>query len=178
VNVKIMKRAESFFIGIERGIRAASRVFNWIAMISVAIMMTLTVADVILRLFRNPITGTYEIVGLLGAVFVSFSLAYTSVERGHIAVDFLVQRLRLRGQKVIDCINAFICSALFGIIAWQAVVYAGSLRNTGEVSLTIQVPLYPFVFGVAIGCGLLCIVLLFRFVGSLFQACSQSKQDR
>lgn len=164
-----MKRVEAVFIDIDRGVRAASRVFNWIAMVSVVLMMTLTVADVVLRLFRSPITGTYEIVGLLGAIFVSFSLAYTSVVRGHIAVDFLVQKLKLRGQAIVDCINAFVCTALFGVIAWQAVLYAGSLRGTGEVSLTLQVPLYPFVYGVAIGCGMLCIVLLFRFAGSLIR---------
>jgi hypothetical protein len=122
-----MKRVEAVFIDIDRGVRAASRIFNWIAMVSVVLMMTLTVADVVLRLFRSPITGTYEIVGLLGAIFVSFSLA------------------------------------------WQAVLYASSLRGTGEVSLTLQVPLYPFVYGVAIGCGMLCIVLLFRFAGSLIR---------
>lgn len=154
---------------IERGVRTASRVCNWIAMLSVCVMMFLTVADVILRLFRRPITGAYELVGLAGAAFVSFSLAYTSVERGHIAVDFLVQKLSARGQKLVDCVTAFVCTLLFGIITWYAVQYAVSMRKTGEVSLTLKVPLYPFVAGIAIGCALLCIVLLARFVGSLLQ---------
>jgi len=58
-----------------------SRRLNWIAAGAIIVMMLLTTADVILRIFRHPIPGTYEIVGLLGAVVVSFSLAYTTVEK-------------------------------------------------------------------------------------------------
>ena len=41
-------------------------------------------------------------VGFLGAVFAAFSLGYTSVHRGHIAVDFLVQKLPARVQSLVD----------------------------------------------------------------------------
>lgn len=163
---------------IERGVRTTSRVCSWIAMISVCVMMFLTVADVLLRLFRRPITGAYELVGLAGAAFVSFSLAYTSVERGHIAVDFLVQKLSGRGQRLVDCMTAFVCAVLFGVIARYAAQYAVSLRNTGEVSLTLKVPLYPFVVGITIGCALLCVVLLTRFVGLFLQTVNGGSREK
>ena len=41
-----------------------------IAAISLIVMMVLTCADVIMRAFRKPISGTYEIVGFLAAVFL------------------------------------------------------------------------------------------------------------
>jgi TRAP-type C4-dicarboxylate transport system permease small subunit len=172
-----MNRALRAIETLERGVCTASRVSNWIAMLSVCTMMLLTVSDVILRLFRRPITGAYELVGLAGAIFVSFSLAYTSVERGHIAVDFLVQKFTTRGQRVIDSVTAFVCTALFGFISWQAWQYAANLRSTGEVSLTLQVPLYPFAAGISLGCVLLCVVLLTRFIASLITAMSDISKD-
>jgi len=159
----------------EKAIALTSRVFNWVAAGAVAAMMMLTCADVVLRYLRRPIPGTYEMVGLLGAVFVSFALAQTSIERGHIAVDFLVQRFSSRTQKRIDCVNAVICTALFGVITWQSGVYAGKLRQLGEVSMTLQMPIYPFVYGIAIGCGLLTLVLGVRAVATGLSIAAERK---
>lgn len=149
----------------EKKFSSITRAFNWAAMASVTAMMLLTCADVIMRCFRRPIPGTYEIVGLLGAMFVSFSLAHTSMERGHIAVDFLVQKLSQKTCRIIDFINSFISAILFGLIAWQSFLYAGDLQTAGEVSMTLQLPLYPFVYGVALGCGLVCLTLVSRVLG-------------
>jgi len=130
-------------------------------------MMMLTTADVILRIFRCPIPGTYETVGLLGAVVISFSLAYTSVERGHIAVEFLVQKLSKRAQIFISAINEFLCFLFFGLLTWQSISLAFDLKQSGEVSLTLQMPIYPYVFGIAVGCGLLFLVLFNNFIKSV-----------
>jgi TRAP-type C4-dicarboxylate transport system permease small subunit len=141
--------------------------FNWVACISIVIMMLLTTADVIMRLVATPIPGVYEIVGLLGVVAVSFSLAYTSVEKGHIAVEFLVRKLPRQTQAVVAAANDLLSLVLFFFICRQCVVYAGVLKQSGEVSLTIQMPIYPFVYGIAIGCAALCIVLLMELIQSI-----------
>ena len=154
-------------IRFERFVLYLTHTFNWIAGGAVVAMMLLTSADVILRLFRRPITGAYEIVGFLGAIVISFSLAYTSVEKGHIAVEFLVQRFSAKAQAVVDSINYLFGIALFGLIAWQSILYAGDLKQCGEVSLTVEMPIYPFVYGISIGSGLLCLVLLMEFFASV-----------
>lgn len=143
--------------------------FNWVAAAALVIMMVLTCADVILRFFRHPIPGTYEMVGLLGAIVVSFSLAHTSVMRGHISVELIVQKLPKTAQIVIDGINSLLGTALFGLITWQSMLYASNLMHTGEVSLTLQMPIYPFVYGIAVGSGMLCLVLLIDFFKSLIR---------
>ncbi len=152
---------------LERSILSITQKFNGVAAAAVVIMMVLTCADVILRFFRHPIPGTYEMVGLLGAIVVSFSLAHTSVMRGHISVEFIVQKLPKTAQIVIDGINSLLGTALFGLITWQSMLYASNLMHTGEVSLTLQMPIYPFVYGIAIGSGMLCVVLLTDFLQSL-----------
>ena len=149
---------------IEQWIANAAEAFNWVAAAAVAGMMVLTCMDIILRLFRHPIPGTYEMVGFLGAVFAAFSLGYTSVKRGHIAVDFVVQKLPPRAQSLVDGVNALVCAVFFGFLARQSLVYAGDLKTHGEVSMTLQMPVYPFVYGIAAGCFLLTLVLAVRFL--------------
>jgi len=132
---------------------------NGIAAAAVVGMMILTCLDVFLRCMRHPIPGTYEVVGMLGAVFVSFSLARTTVDRGHIAVDFLVQRLPRRLQHAVEALNAGICALLFTVICRQCMLYAQDLKASGEVSMTLQMPIHPFVFGIALGSAMLSLVL-------------------
>jgi len=80
----------------------AGKGFNIIAGIAVIAMMLLSTADVVLRRFGKPIPGTYELVGFLGTIVVSFALGFTSLEKGHIAVELLVSKLPLRTQLAIE----------------------------------------------------------------------------
>jgi TRAP-type C4-dicarboxylate transport system permease small subunit len=131
-----------------------------VAAVALIGMMLLTCADVVMRRSINhPIPGTYEIVSLLGTVVISFALAYTTLQKGHIVVEFLMHRLSKRIQRVIDAVNHLLGIMLFVIVAWQSVLYAMDLKKSGEVSMTIQMPIHPFVFGIAVGCGLVSIVL-------------------
>lgn len=145
----------------------AGKGFNLLACIAVIVMMLLSVADVILRLLGKPIPGTYELVGFLGTIVVSFALAFTSMEKGHIAVEILVEKLPQRAQLAIEAFCNLIGALLFGVIAWQAVLYALDIKKSGEVSLTLQMPAYPFILGIAIGCALLCLLLIADFIKSL-----------
>ena len=145
---------------VDNAVRKLSSGFNGIAGAAVVVMMVLITSEVVLRFFRHPIPGTYEIVGLLGTVVVSFSLAYTFMERGHIVVEFLVRKLPRKVQGVVDGINDFVSLILFSLITYQCWLYGTTLKGIGEVSLTVQIPLYPFLYGISVGCGLLCLVIL------------------
>ena len=52
-------------------------------------MAALTLADVILRLFRKPILGTYEIVAFLGVAVTAFALPRGSLKGANINVDLV-----------------------------------------------------------------------------------------
>ena len=145
----------------------AGKGFNVIAGVAVIIMMLLSTADVVLRLFGKPIPGTYELVGFLGTIVVSFALGFTSLEKGHIAVELLFRKLPQRAQLAIETFTNFISFLIFGLIAYQAFIYALDIRKSGEVSSTLQMPIYPFIFGMALGFGLLCLILIADFIKSL-----------
>lgn len=150
-----------------RAVAMASGWFNYAACLAVVVMMLLSCADVALRLFGKPIPGTYEMVGFLGSAVVSFSLAYTSLQRGHVAVELLYEKLPLRAQILLDVAGNLISAALFGLVSWQSLLYGLDLRRSGEVSLTLQMPIHPFVHGIALGCFLLALVLLVDLIKSI-----------
>lgn len=148
-------------------IERAGKGFNVVAGAAIIIMMLLSTADVVLRLFGKPIPGTYELVGFLGTIVVSFALGFTSLEKGHIAVELVFRKLPQRAQLAIEAFTDFVSFLIFGLIAYQAFIYALDIRKSGEVSSTLQMPIYPFIFGMALGFALLCLVLIADFIKSL-----------
>jgi TRAP-type C4-dicarboxylate transport system permease small subunit len=146
-------------VRLEKILTAISHNFNRVAAAAVAVMMLFTVVDVVMRLFKMPIPGAFEIVGMLGAVAISFSLAYTSIEKGHITVEVLMQNLPVRVQAFFTMLYSLASALFFLFAAWVCVDYAIDLIKSGEVSATIRMPTYPFVFGMAISSILLSLVL-------------------
>jgi len=145
---------------LQKPVQKLSTFINIIAAGAIVAMMILTCADVVLRLFRHPIPGTYEIVGFIGIIAASFALGATTVEHSHIAVEFLTQRFRPKVQRFILGVNNLIAFSFFSVLAWRSADYAVDLKTAGEVSMTVQIPLYPFAFSITVGCIVLCCVLV------------------
>jgi len=150
-----------------------SRILFAVAGAAIVGMMLLTCADIVLRLFRRPIPGTYELVSFLSAVSVAFAMAHTSVQKGHIAVSVLVQLLPQRWQALVDSVTTSLSILLFALLAWQSSLYGASLQKSGEVSLTLQLPFYPFVYGIALSSAAVCLVLLAQLRQHLRKAVRQ-----
>lgn len=138
-----------------------SKLMSVIAGAALTFIMLLTVCDVFLRyFFDRPIIGTFEIVGLGGAVAIGFALPITSWMRGHIFVDFFVVKFNKVGQGIINVITRLVSIGLFYIIGHNLIKYGYDLHKSGEVSLTRQIPFYPVAYGMAVCCFILCLVLI------------------
>ena len=137
---------------------------------AVAAMMLLTCTDVVLRAFGHPIFGSLDMVQFLTVIALAAALAYTHFDRGHVGVDIIVMRLKPRTQAVIDSITQFVSLILFALVAWQMWVYAGELESKGEVSMTVQIPKHPFIYGVAVCFGFLCVAILHDLINSIMKA--------
>lgn len=131
-----------------------------IAAVALGFMILLTVADVILRYFKRPIIGTYEMVALSGAVIIGFSLPFTSMMKGHVNVDFLTQKLPLRGRKIFSSITKCLGVLLFLIIGWNLIILGMDFQKVGEVTPTRHLPIYPVLYGVGVSCFLESLALL------------------
>lgn len=132
---------------------------NIIAGITLTFMMSITVADVILRSFRRPIVGTYELVAFSGAVVIGFSLPFTSWVRGHIYVDFIISRFSKKIRNAFNIVTRGMVIGLFLMIGWNLIKFGMDLQKSGEVSLTLQMPFYPVAYGIGICCFVQCLVI-------------------
>ena len=147
-------------IRINQYVAKLTTAVNWLAAVAIVLMMMITTIDVVSRIFRVSVPGAYETIGFLGALAIAFALPYTASQKGHIAVDFLVQRFSRPARIMVNIFNSTLALLLFSAIAWQCIRYGESLRASGTVSATLEMPVYPFVYGVAAGCLLLCPVLI------------------
>jgi TRAP-type C4-dicarboxylate transport system permease small subunit len=177
---KKRKGSKNVFLKAVEGI---SRFLNVIAGISLTCLMLLTVADVALRAILSlgrwlierkmllalgdliidhvrPIVGTYELVALLGAVVIGFSVPLTSWFRGHIYVDFFIFRFPQKTRNAFNIVTRSLGIFLFLMIGINLFKYGMDLQRAGEVSLTLQIPFYPIVFGVGVCCFAECLVLI------------------
>ena len=147
-------------IAFGKGVHRLSSILNFVAGFCLVGMTCLTCADVVLRLFRNPILGTYEIVEFLGATVAGFALGYTTLKRGHVAVSVLVTQFSQRIQSIFFILIQLLSIGLFGLLSFECIRYGNDLRSAGEVSLTLELPLFPLLYGLAFSTIVVCFVLL------------------
>jgi len=146
--------------GFLKTINGISRFLNVIAGISLTFLMLLTITDVILRGFKSPVPGTFEMVAFAGAVVIGFSLPLTSWLRGHIFVDFFILKFSQKGRDIFNIATRCVVIVLFFLIGWNLIKYGMDLQKSGEVSLTLQMPFYPVAYGVGVCCFVQCLVLV------------------
>lgn len=137
-----------------------TRVINFIAGVSLSFIMFLTVADIILRSFRRPIVGTFEIVAFSGAIVIGFALPYTSWVKGHVYTDFLVMRFSQKTRDIFSLLTRCLGIGLFFIIGFELFKYGMDLKKAGEVSPTLMMPFYPVAYALGICSFVQCLVLL------------------
>jgi len=155
-----------------RGLSPLTRVVGNIGASVIAVMMLLTVTDVVgRRVFNHPLGGSYELSELMLVIVVFFSFAHCEFLRGHITIGLVVSRLKQRAQNVIDSIMYVFFLAMFCLLTWRLWLYAMEVRQHNLLSGVLEVPIFPFVFLESLCCALLSLVVLMRlllfFAGAL-----------
>jgi TRAP-type C4-dicarboxylate transport system permease small subunit len=141
-------------------VKGASSALAAVAGAALAALMLLTIADVVLRILGRPIVGTYELVGLGGAIAIGLSLPLTSWVRGHIYVDSFVAKLPRTPRAILNIATRLLVLGLFLVIGWNLIRYALDLRSAGEVTPTLRVPFFPVALGVGLSCLIECLVMV------------------
>ena len=155
-----------------------ARYMYYVAGAAIVLMMVLTCIDIVLRLAVTmhvrlgwqflepfkPLPGTYELVCFLGSTAAAFAMAHTLVESGHVAVSIVVRLFSKKTQALFMLVTSSLSFVFFGLLCWQSVVYAQKLKEYGEVSMTLELPYYPFVYGLAFGAFAVCMVLLVTLI--------------
>ena len=153
-------------------VQELSKFLNVFAGIAISFVMFLTVIDVILRSFRMPVVGTYELVAFSGAVVVSFAVPLTTLLKGHVLVDFFVLKFPKGIRNTVNIITRLFGIGLFSVLGWNLIKMGMDLYRTGEVSLTLQLPFYPVAFGIGFCAFVECLVLvvqIFQVIGGTYE---------
>jgi TRAP-type C4-dicarboxylate transport system permease small subunit len=145
-------------------LRFASKILNIIAGVALTFMMCLTVTDVLLRATGHPIIGTYEIVALSLAVVIGFGIPKVSLDRGHVYMEFLLDKLGPRGKDIMNTFTRVLVLILFIFIGYNLFNVGAEFRASGEVSPTIKLPFYPVAYAVGVCCFLECLVFITEIV--------------
>ena len=128
----------------------AKKVFgitNFFAGICFFSVMLLIVLNIFMRkLFNLPIMGTFELVGLLTATGIGFSLAFCEMNNGNVAMSILTDRLNAKTQAIIEIFVSLISLFFWFVVAWRLFVNGSSSFKSGWVSSTASLPIYPFIF--------------------------------
>lgn len=143
------------------------RVSRWltnIAASTLTFIMLLTVADVFGRAFGHALLGTYEIVSTLLGVVIGFCLPMVSLDKAHVSMEFIVERLPSRFQAVTNMLTRLVCLLLFSFIAYNLVSVGNEFHRSGEVSPILQIPFFPVAYGIAACCVIQCCIYFFDIV--------------
>ena len=141
-------------------IKALSSYMSWISGAALAFLMLLTVSDVIGRFFDRPITGTYDLTGLLGGVIIGLAIPFSTAKGTHVYMGFFIEGAPAKLKRVLLPVTHGLGIFLFLLLGWNIVVYGRSLYRSGDVSPTMHIPLYPVITCIGIACLVNCLILL------------------
>ena len=127
-------------------------------------MACLTFADIVMRIFGKPIPGVYEVVGFLGVAVAAFVLPRSSLERAHVGVDLVVEKLSSTPRVVIKIITRVLVAAFFFTAAWYFIGMAQSFIATKSVTMTLKLPFYPVVYVLVVSFVVQGIVSVYQIV--------------
>jgi TRAP-type C4-dicarboxylate transport system permease small subunit len=148
----------------ERLLRSGVQVLGVAAGFGLMAMVLVTGADVVLRVFRLSLKGAYDITCIAAALTVAAALPYTTAIKGHVAIEYFFHKLGRRGRTVVDTLMRLLVIALFSLLAWQCVQHGLSLKSSGTVSMTIQLPIFWIPYVLACSCGLMVLITIYHLL--------------
>lgn len=158
---------ENLFGYIDRFNRLLNRFFMVIGGVAVLALMGLATGNVMLRVFRLPYGGAYELISFLGAVVIASALGYTQMRHDHIIVDIITELYSEKTAEIVEGFAGLVMAFFFALVAWQVWVWGMKIRTSGEVSETLKVIYHPFVFMVAAGFAAAALTALIDFLRDL-----------
>jgi TRAP-type C4-dicarboxylate transport system permease small subunit len=138
---------------------------NWVAVAGMWLMLLIITIDVVgAKVFRFPLPGVFDIVCLLGFLIVALAIPFTHTIRGHISIEFFVDRLGKRAQAIITTIAAALALILFFAMTWQMFSYSRITQLSGEITASLRIPVFPIMFIATVSFCVMFLLVLGQFL--------------
>ena len=103
----------------------------------------MVVTSITLRaLTTRPIQGDVELTQFAIALAISLSLPWCQLHHANIIVDFFTQNVAARTQRLLDGIGAVLLGLMCLVLAWRTGVGAQSVKEAGEQSMILSLPMW------------------------------------
>lgn len=146
--------------------RTGNRALEFLAAITLILMMLHVVANALLRSFANsPITGTNEYVGYWYLPLVAF-IGFVAAQRRdeHIEARLVFDRLPKRNQREIDVFGLLLAGAAYLAFGWYGGLEAVDGFQIGLTGGVTGVVIWPVTFVVPFAFAILGVLVLFEAV--------------
>jgi TRAP-type C4-dicarboxylate transport system permease small subunit len=75
-------------------------------------------------------------------------------------MDFVTSKLPQGLERILHSATRILGIILFAVIGSNLMAFGSDFRRVGEVTPTLQIPLYPAAYGIAFCCLIECLVLI------------------
>jgi TRAP-type C4-dicarboxylate transport system permease small subunit len=105
-------------------------------------------------------------------VFAFLGLAQS--EKSHINVDVVFNHLPPKMQAGLEWFNHLICFLIFALVSWRGIHRTIDMITSGEESILLKIPDYPFAIFMVLG----SIVLTIEFLRDVISLSGSKKEDK
>lgn len=147
-----------------KGVVALCHGMTALACLGMVASILVVCADVVLRLAGHPIKGAYDILRVTGAVTIACALPLTTAVKGHVAIEYFFQKLNRASRLVVDSCMRLIMIGCFLLAAYECAGYGNRFLRSGQVTDTIEMPIFWLPWLMSVAFGLTAVVVVFHLV--------------
>lgn len=146
------------------------RLSHWFAAAGALVALSaglLTTASVVARaIWSQPIPGDVEITQMVIALAISLCIPFCQVRKANILVDFFTQSLAKSRLRRLDALGSLALAIIYGLLAWRTSAGAISVREAGETTMIISLPMWWAYAALAPGLALASLIALLQCAGA------------
>ena len=106
-------------------------------------LVIMSIASIVGRkLFSAPVPGDVEVLQMFAAFASATFFAYCHLMHGDVKVDFFTAKLAGTKRCFLDAAGSLLVGLVGALLAWRSLVGALSLREAGETSAILEVPVW------------------------------------
>jgi TRAP-type C4-dicarboxylate transport system permease small subunit len=131
---------------VKRFSLAINKFLTHIGSIALAVLMFLTVADVLGRYLLNyPVPGTFELTEMLMVPIVFLALGLAQHHDEHISLDLAYNYFPAQLKRASDVFVDLVTFVVVIAITWQLYDYSVRMLDGNYTTAVLQLPIQPFV---------------------------------
>jgi len=145
-----------------KALDVATRVTRWLVTLaagSIAIMMVINFTDIIgTKFFLRSVPGALDISEELMVLVTLLPLAFVALERGHIRITLLTERLPSVVRFALQIVQYVIATLVTGFITWRVFVQFQNTVEVMDLKEGLDLPIWPANLAIVIAFGFLTLV--------------------